>query len=244
MLFQLLHLGLELRLAKSGHSQPTTYKIGTRNASHGASQKMIASSKVTEKAENRWTLIVKRFRSTCVLYREGCNIASRRIIEDELPELIRAWIKLLPAALKEDAKADLRDMFTREQSIVDQGLKIQEIFKETLMKNVIPQVEEQVAAKYRTLYLQDQQERKTCRVDEAQEASNPTTFQTRPQAFGRSRKRIPLDDVQNMIDAVHEQKSEGEEIADSILSLDEIVNTLTQANITPLLTQEKAITIQ
>ena len=47
-----------------------------------------------------------------------------------------------------------------------------------------------------------------------------------------------------MIDAVHEQKSEGEEIADSILSLDEIANTLTQANITPLLTQEKAITIQ
>jgi hypothetical protein len=152
---------------------------------------MIASSKVTEKAENRWTLIVKRFRSACVLYREGCNIASRRIIGDELPELIRAWIKLLPAALKEDAKADLRDMFTREQSIVDQGLKIQGIFKETLMKNVIPQVEEQVAAKYRTLYLQEQQERKTCLVDEAQEASNTTTFQTRPQAFGRSRKRFP-----------------------------------------------------
>tara|TARA_B110000037_G_scaffold197627_1_gene235887 strand:+ start:8457 stop:9053 length:597 start_codon:yes stop_codon:yes gene_type:complete len=198
---------------------------------------MIASIKVTEKAENRWTLIVERFRSACVLYRKGCNIESRRIIKDELPELIRAWIQLLPAALKEDAKADLHDMFTREQSIVDQGLKLQGIFKETLMKSIIPQVEEQVAAKYRTLYFQEPQERKT------RQAWNPSTFQTRPQTFERAHKRIPLDDVQTMIDAVQEQESESEGIADSILSLDKIVATLNQAQITPLLTQEEAITI-
>lgn len=205
---------------------------------------MIASIKVTEEAESRWTLIVERFRSACVLYREGCNIESRRIIKDELPELIRAWIQLLPTALKEDAKADLHDMFTREQSIVDQGLKLQGIFKETLIKSIIPQVEEQVAAKYRTLYLQEQQERKTRRDDETRQAWNPSTFQTRPQTFQRPHKRIPLDDVQTMIDAVHEQESESEGIADSVLSLDEIVATLNQANITPLLTQEEAITIQ
>jgi|MGYP006108457015 hypothetical protein len=46
-----------------------------------------------------------------------------------------------------------------------------------------------------------------------------------------------------MIDAVQEQESESEGIADSILSLDKIVATLNQAQITPLLTQEEAITI-
>ena len=128
-------------------------------------------------------------------------------------------------------------MFTREQSIVDQGLKLQGIFKETLIKSIIPQVEEQVAAKYRTLYLQEPQERKT------RQAWNPSTFQTRPQTFERPHKRIPLDDVQTMIDAVQEQESESEGIVDSILSLDKIVATLNQAQITPLLTQEEAITI-
>lgn len=204
---------------------------------------MIASSKVTEKAENRWTLIVERFRNACILYREGSNIESRRIIKDELPELIRNWIKLLPGALKEDAKADLRDMFTREQSIVDQGLKLQNIFKETLIKNIIPQIEEKVAAKYRTLYLQEHEKRKAQRTEEIHDSWKTTAFQSRPTKQERHPKRIGLDDVQGMIDAVQEQGSQNEGLADSVLSLDEIVDTLNREKISPLLTEQTAISI-
>lgn len=206
---------------------------------------MIASTKVTEKAENRWTLIVERFRSACVLHREGGNVESRRIIKDELPELIKAWIQLLPRALKEDAKADLRDMFTREQSIVDQGFKLQSIFKETLIKSIIPQVEEQVAAKYRRLYLQEQQKRKQRREEDVRKPWNASGLQSRSQEQPFPRKRIGLDNVQEMIDAVQEQENEmeNERLADSVLSLDEIVTTLNREGITPLLAEENIISI-
>ncbi|OUW17284.1 MAG: hypothetical protein CBD18_05010 [Opitutales bacterium TMED158] len=204
---------------------------------------MIASTKVTEHAENRWTLIVERFRNACILYREGCNIESRRIIKDELPELIRAWIKLLPPSLKEDAKADLRDMFTREQSIVDQGLKLQNIFKDTLVKNIIPQVEEQVAAKYRTLYVKEHERRKAQRETEIRDPwrslGTPVPVQSQP----GPKKRIGIDDVQGMIDAVQEEEGQNEAIANSVLSLDQIVTTLNQANVEPLLAEENAISI-
>ncbi len=108
---------------------------------------MIASTKVTEQAENRWAKIVERFRAACVLYKEGDESESRRIIKEELPALIRSWIKLLPSSLKNDAKADLRDMFNREQSIVDQGIRLRNVYRDTLVRQIIPQVEEQVAAK-------------------------------------------------------------------------------------------------
>jgi len=206
---------------------------------------MIASTKVTEKAENRWTLIVERFRSACVLYREGSNIESRRIIKDELPELIKAWIQLLPRALKEDAKADLRDMFTREQSIVDQGLKLQSIFKETLIKSIIPQVEEQVAAKYRTLYLQEQQKRKQRREEDVRQIWKTSASLSSPQEQPFPSKRIGLGNVPEMIDAVQQQENEmqNERLADSVLSLDEIVTTLNREGITPLLAEENIISI-
>lgn len=206
---------------------------------------MIASTKVTEKAENRWTLIVERFRSACVLYREGSNVESRRIIKDELPELIKAWIQLLPRALKEDAKADLRDMFTREQSIVDQGLKLQSIFKETLIKSIIPQVEEQVAAKYRTLYLQEQQKRKQRREEDVRQIWKTSASLSSPQEQPFPSKRIDLGNVPEMIDAVQQQENEmqNERLADSVLSLDEIVTTLNREGITPLLAEENIISI-
>ena len=57
---------------------------------------MIASTKVTEQAESRWAKIVERFRAACVLYKEGDEGESRRIIKEELPGLIRSWTKLLP----------------------------------------------------------------------------------------------------------------------------------------------------
>lgn len=204
---------------------------------------MIASTKVTEQAENRWTLIVERFRSACILYREGCHVESRRIIKDELPELIRAWIKLLPPSLKEDAKADLRDMFTREQSIVDQGLKLQNIFKETLVKNIIPQVEEQVAAKYRTLYVKEHERRKAQRESEIRDPWQPTANRVEPSFSSRPRKRIGLDDVQGMIDAVQEEECDSVSIANSIVSLDSIVGALNNAKIDPLLSEGNAISI-
>ena len=202
---------------------------------------MIASTKVTEQAENRWTLIVERFRSACILYREGCHVESRRIIKDELPELIRAWIKLLPPSLKEDAKADLRDMFTREQSIVDQGLKLQNIFKETLVKNIIPQVEEQVAAKYRTLYLNQTNRGQSPREPGAPTSWEPAQTRSRSDLNLNPAKRIQLDDVEGMIDAVQEQDSNAQTIADSVVSLDSIVSTLNEAKFDPSLARNEAV---
>ena len=209
---------------------------------------MIASTKVTENAESRWKLIVERFRGACLLYREGSNIESRRIIRDELPDLIRDWIKLLPRSLKDDAKADLRDMFTREQSIVDQGLKLQSLFKETLIKSIIPQVEEQVAAKYRTLYVKEHERRKAKRESKVRRSWKTTSIQTAVQSAPfpeqeRPKNRIGLDDVQGMIDAVQSDEYQNEAMADSVLSLDEIVNTLNRANFSPLLVEDNAISI-
>ncbi len=191
---------------------------------------MIASGKVTEQAENRWTEIVERFRAACVLHRENRETESKRIIKEELPELIKAWIKLLPTALKDDAKADLRDMFTREQSLVDQGMRLQNVFKETLVKRIIPQVEEQVAAKYRALYLKEQKKR-AAEIEAARKRPWVRTGNAANAANGR--ERVPLDNVGGMIDA--SQRDESELLSRSMLSLEEIVSTLNKAKIGAIL---------
>jgi len=198
---------------------------------------MIASSKVTEQAGNRWTKIVEYFRSACVLYKEGDEAESRRIIKEELPELIRSWIKLLPSSLKKDAKADLRDMFDREQSIVDQGIRLRNAYRDTLIKRIIPQVEEQVAAKYRDIYLREQQ--RQFRAHQDGDARNRPWVQTATRHSRIEREtgagQIAIDDVTSMIDAV--QKSDSEELANSVLPLGEIVGSINNAKVSDLLEQ-------
>jgi len=199
---------------------------------------MIASSKVTEQAESRWTKIVERFRSACVLYKEGDEAESRRIIKEELPELIRSWIKLLPSSLKNDAKADLRDMFNREQSIVDQGIRLRNVYRDTLIKRIIPQVEEQVAAKYRDIYLKEQQRQFRAHQDGV--ARNRPWVQTAARHSHIEREKgagpIAIDDVPSMIDAV--QKGDSEELARSVLRLEEIVGSINNAQVNDLVEQQ------
>lgn len=196
---------------------------------------MIASSKVTEQAESRWKLIVERFRTACILHREKREAESRRIIKEELPELIKSWIKLLPTSLKEDAKADLRDMFTKEQSLVDQGMRLQNVFRETLVKRIIPQVEEQIAAKYRAIYLREQQKR-ALEIEESRKRPWVKTASLQATSKESShRGRISIGDVSSMIDAV--QQNDSEIIANSILPLDEIVGTLGRANVDAILAE-------
>ncbi len=198
---------------------------------------MIASMKVTERAQERWDAIVERFRHACILHRDGKEWESRRIIKEELPPLIKQWMQMLPTGLKEDAKADLRDMFTREQSIVDQGQKLQRLFKETLVKRIIPQVEERIAAKYRSLYVTKLEQNKAKRQEELSgswvrpsygEDETPT-----PMGFNTGDRRVKLGDVSEMIDAL--QETDNEILADSILSLDDIVQEMNDAQIDPIL---------
>ncbi|HAT60748.1 MAG TPA: hypothetical protein DCS60_08270 [Opitutae bacterium] len=89
---------------------------------------LIAPSKVTEQTEGRWALTVERFSSACILHRENWEVESRQPIEGELPVLVTSWIKLLPTSLGRDAKADLRDMFTKEQYLVDQRMRLRNVF--------------------------------------------------------------------------------------------------------------------
>lgn len=197
---------------------------------------MIASMKVTERAQQRWDAIVERFRMACILHRNGKEWESRRIIKEELPPLIKQWMQMLPAGLKEDAKADLRDMFTREQSIVDQGHKLQRLFKETLVKQIIPQVEARIASKYRSLYVSKLEQRKADRQEQVQGSwvrPNYSQETPRPLGFNTGDRRIKLGNVSDMIDALQEQDSEA--LADSILSLEDIVQGMNQAKIDPLL---------
>ncbi len=196
---------------------------------------MIASSKVTEQAESRWKLIVERFRAACILHREKRESESRRIIKEELPDLIKSWIKLLPSSLKDDAKADLRDMFTKEQSLVDQGMRLQNVFRETLVKRIIPQVEEQVAAKYRAIYLREQQKR-ALEIEASRKRPWVKTASAQSTSQESSHNgRISITDISSMIDAV--QQNDSEIIANSILPLDEIVGTLGRANIDAILAE-------
>ena len=196
---------------------------------------MIASSKVTEQAESRWTLIVERFRAACILHRENRDAESRQIIKGELPVLIKSWIKLLPTSLKEDAKADLRDMFTKEQSLVDQGMRLQNVFRETLVQQIIPQVEEQVAAKYRAIYLREQQKRahdlEAVRKRAWVKLSSPEATSLE----SSQERRVSINDVRSMIDAV--QKNDSQLIASSMLPLDQIVGTLDRARVDTILSE-------
>lgn len=184
---------------------------------------MIASTKVTENAEKRWNLIVERFRAACILHRQHKPEESRRIVKEELPQLIKEWIRLLPVALKEDAKADLRDMFTKEQAIVDQGLKLQTIFKETLVNRIIPQVEEQVEAKYRELYQRRQSLQNRSREISTLKSWGKPEASNEPQPLGMQ----PVET---------EPKLPSEAITESIPSLDEIVTTLKQNHLDSILT--------
>ena len=199
---------------------------------------MIASTKVTEQAESRWTKIVERFRTACVLFKEGDEGESRRIIKEELPALIRSWIKLLPSALKNDAKADLRDMFNREQSIVDQGMRLRNVYRDTLVKRIIPKVEEQVAAKYREIYLKEQRRQILAHQDGA--ARNRPWVRTALSHSQIKRELTPgsisIDDVPSMIDAV--QKSDSQSIAKSVLPLNEIVGSINNAHASELFDQQ------
>ena len=144
---------------------------------------------------------------------------------------------MLPTGLKEDAKADLRDMFTREQSIVDQGHKLQRLFKETLVKRIIPQVEERIAAKYRSLYVTKLEQNKAKRQAELEGSWVRPTYSDEappiPEGFNTGNRRIKLGDVSEMIDAL--QEVDNEELADSILSLDDIVQGMNDAHIDPIL---------
>lgn len=203
----------------------------------GAVKSMIASMKVTDRAQQRWDAIVERFRHACILHRNGKEWESRRIIKEDLPPMIKQWMQMLPAGLKEDAKADLRDMFTREQSIVDQGHKLQRLFRETLVKRIIPQVEARIASKYRSIYVSKLDERRAQREGQLggswvrpsySEESAPA-----PQPFDTGSHRVKLGDISGMIDALQENDSEA--LADSILSLEDIVQGMNEAKIDPLL---------
>mgnify|MGYP001173523818 FL=1 len=198
---------------------------------------MIASTKVTEQAENRWAKIVERFRAACVLYKEGDESESRRIIKEELPALIRSWIKLLPSSLKNDAKADLRDMFNREQSIVDQGIRLRNVYRDTLIRQIIPQVEEQVAAKYREIYSNEQRRQILAHQDGA--ARSQPWLQAAASESQLNRKSetetIAIDDVSSIIDAV--QRSNSEDLAMSVLPLKEIVGSISNAQLSDLIEQ-------
>ena len=202
---------------------------------------MIASMKVTEKAQERWDAIVERFRAACILHRNGQEWESRRIVKEELPGLIKLWMALLPPGLKEDAKADLRDMFTREQSIVDQGFKLQRLFRETLVKRIIPHVENRIASKYRSIYAAKLDERNQLATTRGSDGSwvrpsyspeGPRSEKTAP-AFGLGEQRVKLAEISKMIDAL--QEGESEELAQSILPLEEIVHSLNKAGIDPFL---------
>lgn len=201
---------------------------------------MIASSKVTQSAQERWDKIVERFRAACILHRQGRLAKSRAIIKEELPGLIKAWIRILPASLREDAKADLRDMFEREQALVDQGWKLQRVFKETLIKSIIPQVEAKIAAKYRAIYLSGYDRRRQQREEgspaswvrpsyaEELPSEAASTAARRPPA-----KRVRLSDVSEMIDSL--QQSETERLADSVVGLESLVQRMADQGIEPIL---------
>ena len=199
---------------------------------------MIASTKVTEQAESRWAKIVERFRAACVLYKEGDEGESRRIIKEELPGLIRSWIKLLPSSLKSDAKADLKDMFNREQSIVDQGMRLRNAYRDTLVKRIIPRVEEQVAAKYREIYLKEQRRQILAHQDGAARNRPWVQIAARHSHIKRDLGpgSIAIDDVPSMIDAV--QKSDSESIAKSVLPLNEIVGSINNSQASELIDQQ------
>lgn len=200
---------------------------------------MIASMKVTERAQQRWDAIVERFRTACILHRNGKEWESRRVIKEELPPLIKEWMMMLPVGLKEDAKADLRDMFTREQSLVDQSYKLQRLFKETLVKRIIPQVEAKIASKYRAIYIDKLEERRRER-----EAIHLSSSWVRPSyseeglpydtgSFGTGDQRIRIGDVAGMIDAL--QEADNEAMAEEIITLEEIVQGMNESEISPAL---------
>ncbi len=130
-------------------------------------------------------------------------------------------------------------MFTKEQSIVDQSLRLQNIFKDTLVKRIIPQVEEHVAAKYRALYLKEQatkaKELEASRKRPWVKTANPSNQSTRSE----DSRRISIGNVSGMIDSV--QRNESEIMAKSILSLDEIASTLGNAKIDSVLSETQPI---
>ncbi|MCH6257510.1 hypothetical protein MLD52_13195 [Puniceicoccaceae bacterium K14] len=182
---------------------------------------MIASNKVTDRAEKRWNLIVERFRTACIYHKKNRVNDSKRIIKEELPSLIKAWIQILPTALREDAKADLRDMFEREQAIVDQSVRLQKMLKETLVKQIIPQVEAKVAAKYRSLYISSFNQKRSERDSDANASSwvNPN--------YGNSKltgERIGITNISDMIDSV--QIRESEDIADNLVDIEDIAESI------------------
>ena len=202
---------------------------------------MIASSKTTDKAQQRWILIVDRFRDACIQHKQGQAEESQRIIRQELPPLIKYWIKLLPLALREDAKADLRDMFDREQAIIDQGARLQRVFKDTLVNKIIPQLESKIAAKYRAMYLAGYDRRAEKRKsDERLDAwVNPSyardETRTAEEQNKPVRRRVAIGDISGMIDAIQSDEitPASMALADSVTNLDVIVESLNEAGIDP-----------
>lgn len=192
---------------------------------------MIASSKASQQAQERWDLIVERFRSACILHKKSETRESKVIIKHELPILIKAWIQILPASLRQDAKADLGDMFEREQALVDHSSKMQQVFKETLVKRIIPELEARIAAKYRNLYI-NKSDRKRAQLDDEDFARSWISPAFSKEAGSQG---IAIDNVSDMIDALHD--SETEELANSLVDLDDIVGTISKEDVGSLLSE-------
>ncbi len=140
-------------------------------------------------------------------------------------------MQLLPASMKQDAKADLRDMFDREQALVDQGMRLKRVFKDTLVNSIIPKVEARIAAKYRSLYISGYDRRK----EERESEDNQTSWVSPSYSQPRER-RVKLDDVSEMIDELQrDEVEEKENLADKLVNLEDIVGRMKENNIKPIL---------
>jgi len=197
---------------------------------------MIASTKTTQRAEQRWNRIVERFRAACILHGQGQAEASRRVVKEELPILVKAWIQMLPAALRDDAKADLRDMFEREQALVDRGFRMRRALREALERKVIPELEAKLSAKYRSLYVERQDERRRKRESQLDGSWVRPSYAASGAASAPAaakRNRLRLDDVSGMIDALQTRQSAG--LAESAADVEAIVDVLQRSGLSQTL---------
>ena len=129
-------------------------------------------------AQRLWREITGEVREACILRRQGRHQATTTILEHTLPPLIRSWSSesALPAA---EAKARLNELFTQEQARIE---------SHWLMARFLNEDTAAATTRYLSAF------------PAAPASPNPVPMWL--PAIGA--RRIPLDDVADMIDAARD----------------------------------------
>ncbi len=165
----------------------------------------------TEKVEILWFEIVSHYREACIHYREGESDAMRILMRDELPNLISEWADITEMST-EECKLRVRAMISDEYRKITEAEKIQQIVIDHVAKHVLPKMTNYTNdLPYPTESNKAINEISNPAVKRESDSALPIdddSRETNHMPLFTTRRKIPLHNIGDMIDALNAEEFE------------------------------------